>query len=229
MRPALPQLVEDIVNQIQRDESAYAGPTTGARRRLLITAASAATNCFVDTLEGKPAAGRRVDDLFRRMGYGEARYGHDLEPMHTALRIATRDSWDRLRNFASEHEISAELLADSADGSGDMLTALADACHDALIKPMPINRAVAGGFTIDDFTIDHQECTATCPAGQTRSTSPKGNVTFGAVCSGCPQRERCTKAKDGRPGQSSLTNRDDPDDDNAHEIAPENRLTSAAA
>ena len=132
------------------------------------------------------------------MGYGEARDGHDLGPMHTALRIATRDSWDRLRSFASEHEISVELLADSADGSGDMLTALADAGHDALIKSMPINRAVAGGFTIDDFTIDHQECTATCPAGQTRSTSPKGNVTFGAVCSGCPLRERCTKAKDGR-------------------------------
>ena len=30
LRPALPQLVEDIVNQIQRDEPAYAGPTTGA-------------------------------------------------------------------------------------------------------------------------------------------------------------------------------------------------------
>ena len=129
----------------------------------------------------------------RRMGYGEARDGHDLGPMRTALRIATRDSWDRLRSFASEHEISVELLADSADGSGDMLTALADAGHDALIKSMPINRAVAGGFTID-----HQECTATCPAGQTRSTSPKGNVTFGAVCSGCPLREHCTKAKDGR-------------------------------
>ena len=115
LRPALPQLVEDIVNQVQRDEPAYAGPTTGARRRLLITAVGAATSCFVDTLEGKPAAGRRVDDLFRRMGYGEARDGHDLGPMHTALRIATRDSWDRLRSFASEHEISAELLGQLGD------------------------------------------------------------------------------------------------------------------
>jgi IS5 family transposase len=91
-----------------------------------------------------------------------------------------------------------EVLGDSAYGSGEMLTSLGDAGHVALIKPMPLNRAVAGGFTIDDFSIDYQERTATCPAGQTRSISPKGNVTFGAICSGCPLRERCTKAKDGR-------------------------------
>ena len=91
-----------------------------------------------------------------------------------------------------------EVLGDSAYGSGELLTALEDAGHVALIKPMPLNRAVAGGFTIDDFSIDHQERTATCPAGQTRSISPKGKVTFGAICSGCPLRERCTKAHDGR-------------------------------
>ena len=115
LRPGLPQLVEDIVNQIQRDVPAYAGPMTGARRRLLLTAVSAATTCFIDSIEGKPDNGRRVDDLFRRMGYGEARDGHDLGSMRAALRIATRDTWDRLRSFASEHEISADLLGQLGD------------------------------------------------------------------------------------------------------------------
>ena len=40
--------------------------------------------------------------------------------------------------------------------------------------------------------------TVTCPAGLTRPMSPARTVTFGAACAGCPLRERCTTAKDGR-------------------------------
>jgi len=66
-----------------------------------------------------------------------------------------------------------EVLGDSAYGSGEMLAALADAGHVALIKPMPLNRAVPDGFTIDDFAVDHQGRTVTCPAGQTRKSVPR--------------------------------------------------------
>ena len=38
----------------------------------------------------------------------------------------------------------------------------------------------------------------TCPAGHVRPMSSKRYVTFGPVCAGCPLRERCTTAKDGR-------------------------------
>ncbi len=55
-----------------------------------------------------------------------------------------------------------------------------------------------GGFTIDDFTVDEQQGTVTCPAGVTRPMSPARTVTFGAACAGCPLRQRCTTAKDGR-------------------------------
>jgi Transposase DDE domain len=41
--------------------------------------------------------------------------------------------------------------------------------------------------------------TVTCPAGVTRPMSSKTRtVTFGAACTGCPLRGRCTTAKDGR-------------------------------
>lgn len=33
---------------------------------------------------------------------------------------------------------------------------------------MPLRRAVPDGFMIDDFTVDHEAGTATCPAGITR-------------------------------------------------------------
>jgi hypothetical protein len=58
--------------------------------------------------------------------------------------------------------------------------------------------AVAGGFTLDDFTIDEAAGTATCPAGITRAISAHRYVTFGAACTGCLLRARCTTAKTGR-------------------------------
>ena len=67
-----------------------------------------------------------------------------------------------------------------------------------MIKPGPLRPAVPGGFTIDDFTIDERDGTVTCPAGLTRPMTRTRTVTFGAACAGCPLRQRCTTAKDGR-------------------------------
>jgi Transposase DDE domain/Transposase domain (DUF772) len=91
-----------------------------------------------------------------------------------------------------------EVYGDSAYGSGEARAAYRDAGHDTVIKPKPLQPAVPGGFTLDDFTINEQDGTVTCPAGHTRPMSSKRTVTFGAVCAACPLRDRCTTAKDGR-------------------------------
>jgi hypothetical protein len=91
-----------------------------------------------------------------------------------------------------------EVYGDSAYGSGEARAAYRRAGHDTVIKPGPLRPAVPGGFTIDDFTIDGEAGTVTCPAGHTRPVSPARTVTFGAACAGCPLRPRCTTAKDGR-------------------------------
>ena len=70
--------------------------------------------------------------------------------------------------------------------------------HTAVIKPWPLRPAVEGGFTLDDFTVDEAAGTVTCPAGLARPISARRYVTFGAACTGCPLRARCTTAKTGR-------------------------------
>ena len=67
-----------------------------------------------------------------------------------------------------------------------------------MIKPKPLRPAVPGGFTLDDFSIDEPAGAVTCPAGHTRLMSPKRTVTFGRLCVGCPLRQRCSTAADGR-------------------------------
>jgi Transposase DDE domain/Transposase domain (DUF772) len=91
-----------------------------------------------------------------------------------------------------------EVYGDSSYGSGEARAAYRDAGHDTVIKPGPLRPAVPGGFTIDDFAVDEQAGTVTCPAGLTRPMSKTRTVTFGAACASCPLRPRCTTAKDGR-------------------------------
>jgi hypothetical protein len=91
-----------------------------------------------------------------------------------------------------------EVLADSAYGTGDALAALAAAGHTPVIKPWPLRPVVAGGFTLDDFTVDEAAGTATCPAGVTRPITRTRHVIFGAACRGCPLHARCTTAARGR-------------------------------
>jgi IS5 family transposase len=93
---------------------------------------------------------------------------------------------------------SVDVLADSAYGSGEMLAALARTAHTPVIKPWPLRPAVEGGFTLDDFTVDEAAGTVTCPHNITRAITAKRRVTFGAACTGCPFRARCTASPRGR-------------------------------
>jgi hypothetical protein len=70
--------------------------------------------------------------------------------------------------------------------------AISQAGHTAVIKPPPLKPAV------DDFTADEAADTVTCPAGITRRITARRRVTFGAACTGCPLRARCTTARHGR-------------------------------
>jgi hypothetical protein len=87
---------------------------------------------------------------------------------------------------------------DTAYGTGELREAIGNAGHQAVIKPKPVQPAVEGGFTRDDFTVDEQAGTVTCPAGLTRRIPPARHVVFGAACSACPLRARCTTSQSGR-------------------------------
>jgi hypothetical protein len=102
--------------------------------------------------------------------------------------------------FLDAEDGACQWYGDSAYGTGDLRGAIDDTGADeAVIKPKPVQAPVEGGFTVDDFTVNEQAGTVTCPAGNTRPISEKNRVaTFGARCHDCPLRERCTKSKTGR-------------------------------
>jgi hypothetical protein len=56
------------------------------------------------------------------------------------------------------------------------------AVHIDRVKPAPVPRIIPGGFIVDDFKVDHDKRTATCPNGRTRPINRSGWAILGAAC-----------------------------------------------
>ena len=91
-----------------------------------------------------------------------------------------------------------EVLGDSAYGTGDLRDHLQGRETTAVIKPPPLRPAVEGGYSLDDFDIDEDAGTVTCPAGITVRITARRRARFGRHCATCPLRDRCTTAARGR-------------------------------
>jgi IS5 family transposase len=95
------------------------------------------------------------------------------------------------------------VLGDTAYGTGGLRAHLQAGGHTQVIKPPPLRQVIAGGFTIDDFAVNEQAGTVTCPAGHTVAlgrvhADGTRQAQFKAACRGCLLRERCTTSKTGR-------------------------------
>ena len=92
------------------------------------------------------------------------------------------------------------VYGDSAYGTGPVLAALDEAGAVSRVKVQKAN-GVPGHFTKDDFTIDLDARTVTCPAGQVAPFirhAPGFEARFRSACATCPLASRCTTAAGGR-------------------------------
>lgn len=106
-------------------------------------------------------------------------------------------------DLLADEDPGLTVLGDTAYGTGALRRTLGEAGHTVVIKPAPLQQAVPGGFTADDFTVDTAAGTVTCPAGHTKTLGKphrdgSRQAQFKALCAGCPLRMRCTKSKTGR-------------------------------
>ncbi|MDT0470203.1 MULTISPECIES: IS1182 family transposase [Streptomyces] len=107
-------------------------------------------------------------------------------------------------DLLAEEDGPVDAFGDTAYSTGEARQTLEAAGHRLFFKPAPLRPAVPAGFTLDDFRIDTAAATVTCPAGHTVPLSDPGGqhnqrkAAFGNLCTACPLRERCTKAKAGR-------------------------------
>jgi hypothetical protein len=142
----------------------------------------------------------RKTNAQRRDGYKAHIAAEPLSGLVTAcaLTAANRPDGPTGLELLAGEEPGLEVLGDSGYGSGPTRAALRAAGHTQTIKPIPLQSAVPGGFTIHDFRIDRPAGMVRCPAGATAPITSSGRVSFARHCQGCPLRRRCTTAKRGR-------------------------------
>jgi hypothetical protein len=112
---------------------------------------------------------------------------------------------------APQDEEPLTVYGDAAYGSGELLETLETAGAEPRIKVQPPS-TMDGHFSKDDFTIDVEAGTVTCPAGVTaplRAIATGTVARFGSACTACPLAARCTTARRGRsirvgPHEASL-------------------------
>lgn len=105
---------------------------------------------------------------------------------------------------ASSHDPSSDgdggdpvaWYGDSAYGTAELREAIEKAGHQAVIKPKPLRAPVAAGFTVDDFTVNEEAGTVTCPAGHTVPLSRTRIATFETLCRDCPLRAQMHDLQD---------------------------------
>ena len=95
--------------------------------------------------------------------------------------------------LVADEPAGTEVLGDSAYGAGEFREHLDNEQMRAVIKPPPLRPAVPGGYTIDDFDIDEEGQTVTCPAGP-----PCGSRRRGTRRSG-PDARRVRSERDALP------------------------------
>jgi hypothetical protein len=120
-----------------------------------------------------------------------------VTPANTHDREAAHD----LLGGLADDEDKPEVLGDSAYADGALRDALeAKGFHVTAKCPRVQNST--GLFTKDQFVVDLESATVTCPAGHNVAIRPRrrggGRAIFSAHCATCPLRAACTTARNGR-------------------------------
>lgn len=119
----------------------------------------------------------------------------------TAANAADHDAVDDLLAGVADAADKPIVVGDSAYADGQTLSHLEGRGFHVMAR-VPAAHARDGRYSKDDFDIDVDAGTVTCPAGQTapiRFHERGGGIAaFGPACAACPRAERCTTNRAGR-------------------------------
>ena len=147
-----------------------------------------AEDLITDLLDDEPAGDQPAGDL----PAGDLPAGE--EPVDEDQRAGEKRSGETIDDGRA-------VYGDNAYGTGGLHERFEDAGIDSKCKT-PRPSAADGMFAKDEFDVDLDADSVTCPAGRTvpirRGRGGAGTASFGRACASCPLREQCTRSGKGR-------------------------------
>src|SRR5512132_873020 len=162
LRPALPDLAQDIIAAIGREVPAYARPFEGPFGRALGVGVERALARFVDGIEDPAAGDGGAREIYVALGRGEMRAGRSLDALLSAYRIGARLAWERFlaAGEAAGHEPAtlyrlASAIFDYIDGiSAESVEGFSEERATAEGERQRRRRALARLLARDDVPLD---------------------------------------------------------------------------
>ena len=94
LRPALPELAQEMIAAIGREVPDYARPLEGPFGRALRVGVERALARFVDAIEDPAAGDGGAREIYVALGRGEMRAGRSLDALLSAYRLGARLAWE---------------------------------------------------------------------------------------------------------------------------------------
>jgi PucR C-terminal helix-turn-helix domain len=162
LRPALPELAQEIIAAIGRDVPDYARPLEGPFGRALRVGVERALRRFVNAIDHPGGDDDGAREIYVALGRGEMRAGRSLDALLSAYRIGARLAWERFvaAGEAAGHEPRtlyrlASAIFDYIDGiSAESVEGFAQERAAAEGERQRRRRALARLLTRDDVVPD---------------------------------------------------------------------------
>lgn len=185
MKPELPSLAQEIVEEVRRSIPEYGRPLKGPYVEALRIGVERALADFVDRIANPLAPRERHHETYRRLGRFEAQEGRTLDTLQSALRIGAQVAWRRIMKVGPRRRLSPEVMAHLADALFayiDELAALAlegymDARPDGeaeehrrrllelLLRPLGSSRVLAEAAERARWTVPDEVTVVVAPPG----------------------------------------------------------------
>ncbi|WP_067811034.1 helix-turn-helix domain-containing protein [Actinomadura kijaniata] len=134
MRPELPSLAVEMIEEIRRNVPEYGNQANAAYLEALRIGVERALLHFVEQIADPGAPRERHDETYRRLGRFEAQEGRSLDTLQSAFRIGTQVAWRRVMKIAPRYRLPSIVMAQLADTLFSYLDELAALAQEGFLE-----------------------------------------------------------------------------------------------
>lgn len=197
-KPELKSDLETLEKIVEQDTTPVRGDGGGRRMRKGVAPDRLISVEDKEMRHGRKSNSRKINGYQNHI----AKELHDGLILACAVRPANVPEQEALVELNGDIEAQGgkieELYVDRGYVSSPLVAALLDRGGEVVCRPWP-QRNRHGLFTKEDFNVDLNAMTVTCPGGNTIRARLGGVVSFPArTCDRCPLRAQCTTAKCGK-------------------------------
>ncbi|MFC5748208.1 helix-turn-helix domain-containing protein [Actinomadura rugatobispora] len=137
MRPELPSLATEIIEEIRRSIPEYGRPIQGPYVQALQIGVERALAHFVEQIADPSLPRERHEDTYRRLGRFEAQEGRTLDNLQAAFRIGAQVAWRRVMRVGPQRNLSSAVMAQLADALFAYIDELASLALKGYLDALP--------------------------------------------------------------------------------------------